>query len=133
MGFSLNPDNFPRTFSENSDIDVLIVDYEIFDKMWTTLLKWQYPRKGQDLGGEEGKWARERRKELYWGWFVPSEIRYKGLSFTNLLEPIIYPLIGLMPFKNYLCTQSLPVVRFRDAYTVHGIMRSCTIRTVSVK
>jgi hypothetical protein len=88
LGFSLNPYNFPRQFSEDSDIDVLVVDHELFDEVWMTLLKWQYPRRGVNLGGEEGKWARVRRKELYWGWFVPSAIRFRGLSFTDTLRPI---------------------------------------------
>jgi hypothetical protein len=44
IGFSLNPDNFPRQFSQDSDIDVLTVDERLFDEVWTTLLKWNYPR-----------------------------------------------------------------------------------------
>jgi hypothetical protein len=31
IGFSLNPDNFPRPFSESSDIDVAVIDQLMFD------------------------------------------------------------------------------------------------------
>lgn len=88
IGFSLSPDNFPRPFSEVSDIDVLVVDEKLFDKVWMSMLEWHYPRKGIDLGGADGKWAKTRRKELYWGWFSPDKIRFSGLSFPSVLKPL---------------------------------------------
>lgn len=88
VGFSLNPDNFPRSFSETSDIDVVIISDELFDEIWMTLLKWYYPRRFMNLGGVEGEWARVRRKEIYFGWLVPSDIRYEGLSFPDILKPL---------------------------------------------
>jgi hypothetical protein len=89
IGFSLNPDNFPRGFSEASDIDVLIVDKGLFDEIWTALLKWNYPRRRlSKLGKIDGDWTYQRRKDIYWGWFVPDEIRFEGLSFPDALEPI---------------------------------------------
>jgi hypothetical protein len=88
IGFSLNPDTFPRLFSDDSDIDVVVVDGCLFDTVWFTMLRWHYPRRGTNLGGVDAPWARERRRELYWGWFVPSDIRYEGLSFPNALKPL---------------------------------------------
>lgn len=88
VGFSLNPDNFPRKFSETSDIDVIVISEGLFDKVWMTLLKWHYPRRLLDLGRIEGDWARLRRKDIYWGWLVPNEIRYEGLSFPEVLKPL---------------------------------------------
>jgi hypothetical protein len=88
IGFSLSPNTFPRRFSTNSDIDVLVVDKTLFDSVWITLLKWHYPRRLTGLTGPDQKWAQLRRKELYWGWFIPSEIRYKGLSFPDVLKPL---------------------------------------------
>jgi hypothetical protein len=88
IGFSLNPDTFPRRFSNESDIDVLIVDQGLFDKVWLTLLKWQYPRRIKGLDRPDAEWARERRKEVYWGWFVPDKIRYEGLSLPDVLKPL---------------------------------------------
>jgi len=88
IGFSLSPHNFPRNFSDESDIDVLIVDERLFDQVWSTVLKWHYPRRVSQLGSIDGGWARERRKDLYWGWFVPDKIRFDGLSFPDVLKPL---------------------------------------------
>ncbi len=49
IGFSLSPDSFSREFSERSDIDVLIVDADLFDCIWHVVLKWHYPRRGRKL------------------------------------------------------------------------------------
>jgi hypothetical protein len=88
IGFSLNPDKFPRQFSGTSDIDILIVDENLFDEVWTTLLKWNYPRRLVKLGRADGDWIYQRRKDIYWGWFVPDQIRFEGISFPDALQPI---------------------------------------------
>ncbi len=88
VGFSLNPDVFPRAFSETSDIDVIVVSEDLFDRIWMTLLEWHYPRRGVNLGQVEGGWARLRRKDVYWGWLEPDQIHYEGLSFPNVLRPL---------------------------------------------
>ena len=88
VGFSLSLDNFPREFSDRSDIDVLIVDEALFDEIWMYLLKWHYPRRLSSLGQVDGRWMRKRRKDIYWGWFHPDKIRYQGLSLPNDLRPL---------------------------------------------
>lgn len=88
IGFSLNPDNFPRLFSEESDIDVLIVDERLFDRVWLTLLRWQHPRRIMGLDRPYHEWARVRRKEIYWGWFMPDKIRFDGLELPDVLKPL---------------------------------------------
>ena len=88
IGFSLSPDAFPRAFSATSDIDVLVVDAALFDTMWKTMLEWNYPRKRSGLAETDSSWARARRKELYWGWFVPSRIQFDGLSLPAALRPM---------------------------------------------
>lgn len=88
IGFSLSPDAFPRQFSEQSDIDVLVVDELLFDRFWMAMLGWHYPRKGFDLGTSDNRWVKERRKDLYWGWFRPDKIRFKGLSLPDILKPL---------------------------------------------
>ncbi len=87
IGFSLSPDTFPRAFSEQSDIDVLVVDERLFDSVWYTLLKWNYPRRAA-LFGEDWEWTKRRRNDLYWGWFVPNRIRFSGLSLPSFLKPV---------------------------------------------
>jgi len=88
VGFSLSPDNFPRRFTASSDIDVLVIDERLFDMVWTTMLKWHYPRRTAGLPRADGDWARHRRREIYWGWFSPEEIKFEGLSFPEVLKPV---------------------------------------------
>lgn len=87
VGFSLSPDNFPRQFTNGSDIDVVVVDELLFDTVWHALLRWHYPRR-LDLPRGDREWAAARRKDLYFGWFVPDKIRFNGLSFPSALKPI---------------------------------------------
>ena len=87
VGFSLSPDNFPRSFTADSDIDVVVVDERLFDSVWHTLLQWHYPRRFT-LPDGDWKWTTARRKELYWGWFVPDKIRFNGLSLPAALKPL---------------------------------------------
>lgn len=88
IGFSLNPNNFPRKFSESSDLDIIIIDDVMFDEVWMTLLKWNYPRRLVKPGKIDGDWIYMRRKDIYWGWFAPDLISFEGLSFPDALRPI---------------------------------------------
>jgi hypothetical protein len=89
MGFSLDPDEFPRAFRKTGgDVDVLIVSDQIFDKFWEVLLRWHYPRRVSGLNVPDSHWISDRRKDLYWGWFHPAEINYTGLSLPSVLRPI---------------------------------------------
>jgi hypothetical protein len=88
MGFSLSPDSFPRHFTDQSDIDVVIVSEAIFDRVWMTMLDWHYPRRITGLTNMDMNWSVHRRKELYWGWFMPDKIRYKGLTLPHALKPL---------------------------------------------
>lgn len=88
LGFSLSPNNFPREFGPESDIDLVIVDSALFDNIWMTLLKWWYPRRTLKLGIKESAWASARHKDVFGGWVVPDKIRYEGISFPDVLKPI---------------------------------------------
>jgi len=87
IGFSLSPDNFPRKFSSYSDVDVVVVSGPMFDEVWHTMLRWNYPRRFI-LSGADWEWSKHRRNDLYWGWFRPDAIRFEGLSFPDVLKPI---------------------------------------------
>jgi len=114
-GFSLSPDAMFRQFSDNSDIDVLVVDERIFDEIWQIVLKWHYPRRLRGLEGLDIPWGRVRRRELYWGWFVPHQIRYKGLSFPEALKPLRD--ISTAWFNAFRGLSQLPEFSRRD---IHG-------------
>jgi len=87
-GFSLDPNAFPREFHDGSDIDVLVVDEKLFDAVWHAVLRWHYPRRGRKLPQTDWRWRSLRMDELYWGWFVPSKIRFEGLSRPATLQPL---------------------------------------------
>jgi hypothetical protein len=89
MGFSLDPENFPRQFSDASDIDVLIVDERLFDKIWSCLLDWHYDRDIHGTNWDERHWISERRKSIYWGWLAPADLQIgRGINASYLLRPI---------------------------------------------
>jgi hypothetical protein len=52
LGFSLNPDGYFNPFSDESDIDVVVVNETLFDEIWSILLKWHYPRRYTGLEKE---------------------------------------------------------------------------------
>lgn len=85
-GFALNPDRYPREFGPESDIDIVIISAEIFDRYWHTFLNWNYPRR-YELPYAERRWAWRRQDDLWWGWFRPTAIRFKGLRFPDVLKP----------------------------------------------
>lgn len=89
VGFSLHPEKDFRPFSPSSDIDVAVVNESLFDALWYTVLRWHYPRRLPPyLPESEQKWSERRMREVYWGWFVPDQIRYKGLAFPSTLVPL---------------------------------------------
>lgn len=74
FGFSLKPWSNLKRFEDTSDIDVIVVNKDLFDRLWYALLEAAYPRGGYielKLGG----WLRRRRNELYTGWLTPLKIK----------------------------------------------------------
>ena len=88
-GFSVSPDSFGRPFSRRSDIDVVLVDSAIFDRLWITLLEWHYPRRTGRLGGADWQWVKDRRDDLYWGRFFDRDVRPQW-SAISLRRPLQY-------------------------------------------
>src|SRR6185369_6827782 len=72
FGFSLKPGYRLRTFRVESDIDVVIVNPDLFDQLWIALLGAAYPR--PPIRERFAGWLAERRNELYTGWLTPRDI-----------------------------------------------------------
>ena len=87
-GFSMAPDSFPRAFHPESDIDIVVVDEMLFDRIWQDILKWHYPRREIRLPESDWQWRIKRSNDIYWGWFAPDHIRYEGISFPTMLKPL---------------------------------------------
>ena len=88
LGFSLDPHKFPRAFTDYSDIDVVVVNKELFDTVWHSVLRWHYPHRHEQLPKPDGDWMRDRRQNLYWGCFLPDKIDYPGITRPRTLDPI---------------------------------------------
>ncbi len=73
FGFSLRPWNNFKAYSDKSDIDVIVVDSDLFDQLWYGLLRAIYPR--PPMTDKVGGWLQARRKEVYTGWLSPLEGR----------------------------------------------------------
>ncbi len=73
LGFSMRPRNHLREFTDESDIDVVVVNAELFDWLWIALLVAAYPRMAGNRG--IGGWDVPGRAELFAGWLTPTAIQ----------------------------------------------------------
>jgi hypothetical protein len=71
-GFSTHPRARFKAFDDDSDIDVVVVNEAIFDKVWISLLVAAYPRLAANR--EIGRWDVPGREELFAGWLTPTAI-----------------------------------------------------------
>ncbi len=71
-GFSMRPRNHLREFTDESDIDVVVVNEALFDQLWIALLEAAYPRLA--VNREIGRWDVPGRAELFAGWLTPTAI-----------------------------------------------------------
>jgi hypothetical protein len=87
FGFSLKPGQNFRDFRDTSDVDVVIVNADLFDELWVSLLAAAYPRPpaSHRLGG----WLQKRRNEVYTGWITPHEIRLDRSIFGQRATPVL--------------------------------------------
>ena len=87
FGYSMKPWNNLARFTDKSDIDVLVVNANLFDHLWLSLLRAAYPRPPmvQRVSG----WLRERRNEVYTGWITPSDIRLNMKIFGAKAKPVL--------------------------------------------
>jgi hypothetical protein len=89
LGFSLNPDGYFNPFTKASDIDIIVVNTELFDRIWMICLDWHYlSRYGERMSRPSEDWAAERKKEVYWGWFKPDQIKFPEIAFGSALREL---------------------------------------------
>lgn len=69
IGYSVAPRKFPNVFHEESDIDVVIIDSDVFDGIWSSLRNWLYPRRNAKIiPSDELEWINKEKDAIYWGW-----------------------------------------------------------------
>lgn len=66
VGFSLNPTKFGEVFSESSDVDVVLVSEELFQRLWIDLIRFQQDEFAY-LPYECRKRFNELQYILFWG------------------------------------------------------------------
>ena len=89
FGFSMKPGHNLRAFRDTSDIDVVIVNPELFDQLWLSMLEAAYPRPPATSVIGFGGWLQTRRNELYTGWLTPLEIRLDIRIFGSKAKPVL--------------------------------------------
>jgi len=87
FGFSMKPGHNLRSFRDTSDIDVIIVNSDLFDQLWLALLHAAYPR--PPVTERIGGWLERRRNELYTGWLSPLEIKLDITIFGGKAKPVL--------------------------------------------
>lgn len=87
LGYSLNPARFSAPFSRKSDLDIAVIDANLFDHVWLTALEWHYPFRAAQSRVDDVAWPAIR--ELYWGWFFPNRVSsWNSLWRPSELEPM---------------------------------------------
>jgi hypothetical protein len=87
FGFSLKPGRNLKRFGDTSDIDVIVVNTDVFDELWLSLLKAAYPR--WPLTKHIGGWLAERRNEVYTGWLTPLKMKLDMTIVGAKAKPVL--------------------------------------------
>jgi len=87
FGFSFKPGRNLRPYQDDSDIDVIVVNDELFDQLWLMLLEAAYPR--SPITELIGGWVGRRRNEVYTGWLSPLEIKLDARIFGSKATPVL--------------------------------------------
>lgn len=87
FGFSMKPGHNLRAFTDTSDIDLIVINPDLFDRLWIALLVAAYPREPvlQQVGG----WLNARRNELYTGWLSPLTLRVDATILGAKARPVL--------------------------------------------
>ncbi len=71
LGFSPAPDKFPKAFTLESDVDIVVVSMELFDAAWLDLLRWHDSPKWQMPPHRREKILEHHEASIYWGHLWP--------------------------------------------------------------
>ncbi|HEX7139794.1 MAG TPA: hypothetical protein VF219_18220 [Vicinamibacterales bacterium] len=85
-GFSMDPEAFGTPFHDESDVDVVVIDPDRFDRLWCTLIGWEF-RLGPQQGYRKA-WLKRRHDEVYWGWFFDERLDVTRLSRAAALRTL---------------------------------------------
>ncbi len=91
-GFSLDPDRYFQPFGPASDIDVAVINEDLFDEAWRAMLAWDYATM-RTRTAQDRRWLSDRRFNVWSGWYDPAgwELRERGeihLTLPAILRPL---------------------------------------------
>lgn len=104
LGFSLNKARLFSPFSDQSDLDIIIVASEIFDEAWIELLSKQdkFPLAGED---ERSRFKRTR-DNIFFGYFRPDhfpiDTKLSKAWFPKLATRFTSPIVQMHPIQAWL-------------------------------
>jgi hypothetical protein len=80
LGYSLNPLHPGDPIRDTSDIDVIIADARLFDRIWEMLLRWRYPWRLAEWPPAEHDWVTGHLESVFAGYFLPDKLTLGGLK-----------------------------------------------------
>jgi hypothetical protein len=84
VGFSLAPDSFARPFDAHSDIDVLVIDADWFDRIWLALVRVRYSERWRRaLGVVDEKRVGQLHRDVSFGWVKPTRCTFRDPLFLR--------------------------------------------------
>jgi hypothetical protein len=83
LGYSLNPDHPGYPATELSDVDVIVADEALFDRLWGLLLRWRYPWHLRRWSDPEREWGTRLLENFILGQCEPHRIRFARLGSTR--------------------------------------------------
>lgn len=88
-GFSLNPRKKFNDFNDDSDIDLVIINDLLFDKIWFNSLDWfKFQTKGnKKLHPKQWAWFIRYSKNIFQGWVIPDNMIYHSEYYGVLDIP----------------------------------------------
>lgn len=104
LGFSLNKARLLSPFSDQSDLDIVIVASEIFDEAWLELLSKQ--DKFSLAGEDERSRFKRTRDNIFFGYFRPDHFpintELSKAWFPKLATRFTSPIVQMHPIKAWL-------------------------------
>lgn len=83
LGYSLNPSHPGQPMLDTSDIDILVADETLFDRLWELMLKWRYPWHMKHWSEAERAWGTRHLENFIAGHADPHLIRFARLGFRR--------------------------------------------------
>jgi hypothetical protein len=89
LGYSLNPSHPGEPMSDTSDVDVLVADEGLFDRLWDLMLKWRYPWHMKHWSEAEQAWGMRHLENFIAGYSEPTTIAKARLGFPRYRRQLL--------------------------------------------